>query len=979
MFVASLRPKARGLLVTVTAFLSLTVQFPASATVQDAEHANQAEASAFQPLTAFDARFAKARGASTTNVEQKKRALRVERAALDGLTLRWNDLADSPHTLLSYSAPLSAPSDDDALLIAKRFALDNAKLFDITAGQMAEARVSARADEPQFTKIVLEQRAAGIRVFDSEMMFIIDGEGRVLMQSGCFTPLGAFRETTAKPQLTAEQALGRAARICEVEINSPVSQQTEKLPSRERVLFSSDEIDSRTEASLVYFPLSRSEVRLAWQVLLYGASGVDSYLVLIDAGSGEVLLRDSLTQAFEGPQGRVFTKESPLSSDRELVTLSGDLIASPEGWVAEGKTRGNNCEVFYNPNLTDGKVIKAANDGGFDFPLDLAPGASPLDSFRASGTNLFYWVNHCHDRFYALGFTENWRNFQVDNFSRGGRGNDPVRAETLRGAALDQSQTNQVVRNNAFFSSALEGSQPLLSMLLWTPTINGQPRLLDSSYDSGVIIHEYTHGVSRRLAGTDTSFGLLGLQGGGMGEGWSDFFATSFLDDGSSAIDAARPLGVYLTNQPARGIRSYPYTTRMDINPLTFGDIRYNSETHAQGTVWCTILWDLRQEFINRYGFEAGRQRTEKLVIDGLKVTPSQPLFTDARDAIILANRAVNGGEDEELIWRVFARRGLGVSALTGLAIGSATFRIPVIEGYDILPASTAGSLVINEKSPAPAVGGETLPLIVADRDLTATDSVGVKATNLRTGQELQIQLARQASDGRFAGGLLVLLPGQDGGPGAALTALPDDQISITYANERNDAGEQETMEVKTTVGRRVTVYEIDFEGGAPGWGFGINTDGSPNRWHLTERRAASATHSFYFGKEKRNKSFTPVGSFGSIAPPIIEMRGLVKPRLEFDYFFIGSPGTVSSQSDRLGILGFNVRTSTQEPSLSVTFDIRPPSEAAFLRAMVDLRFIENRRASLIFSFNASVAQENRKKYEGIYLDNLRVTAVSTE
>lgn len=984
MIVASLRRKASKLLVTVTAFLSLTVQFPASATVMNAPQSNEAEALAFQPLATFDARLAKARGASTTNVEQKKRALRVERAALDGLTLRWNDLADSPHTLLSYSAPMTAPSDDDALAIAKRFALDNARLFDITAGQIAAARVSARADEPGFTKIVLEQRAGDIRVFDSEMMFVIDGEGRVLMQSGCFTPLGAFRQTGATPALSAEQALGRAARICDVELNLPVSRETEKLPSRERAIFSSDEIDSRTEASLVYFPLSRDEARLVWQVLLYGASGIDSYLVLIDAMSGEVLLRDSIVYSFASPQGRVFTRENPtVAFDREMVTLGGDTTASPEGWVTSNRTEGNNCQTFYNPDLTGGATIQAAASGAFDFPLDLAPTSSPLNSSEASATNLFYWVNQCHDRFYSLGFTEMWRNFQANNFSRGGAGNDPVRAETLRGAALDQSQTNQLVRNNAFFSFSLEGSSPLLAMLMWTPTINGQPRFLDSSYDAGVIVHEYTHGVSIRLTGTDTAFGLRGLQGGGMGEGWSDFFGASFLDDGSSALDAPRPVGAYVTGQPARGVRNYPYTTSMDINPLTFGDIRYSSAVHAQGTVWCTILWDLRQEFIARYGFEVGRQRVEKLVIDGLKITPIAPLFTDARDALVLANRAVNGGADEDLIWRAFARRGLGLSAVTGLATGSATFRIPATEGYDVLPSATSGALSINEKSPALAVAGEPLPVIVTDKDLTGVGTVDVTATNLRTGQAATLQLAEQSVSGRFAGDLRVALPGQDGGPGVALTIQPGDQISITYANQRNDAGAQETIEARTLAARRITVYESDFERGLADWFFPTNQDGTPNRWRETNRRSVSATHSLYFGKQKKNKSFTPLASRGVAVSPLLDLQNLAKPRIEFDYFFDGSPGGTAANGlfsgpDIMNLFAFNVRSSSAEPSLVITIDFRPPAEA-FRRVSFELRFIENWRTALNLSFLASSADEGRKKYEGFYVDNMKVTAASTQ
>ena len=44
-------------------------------------------------------------------------------------------------------------------------------------------------------------------------------------------------------------------------------------------------------------------------------------------------------------------------------------------------------------------------------------------------TDTFYWTNRYHDRLYLLGFTEAARNFQNDNFGRGGLGLDRISAE----------------------------------------------------------------------------------------------------------------------------------------------------------------------------------------------------------------------------------------------------------------------------------------------------------------------------------------------------------------------------------------------------------------------------------------------------------------------------------------------------------------------------------------------------------------------
>ena len=71
-----------------------------------------------------------------------------------------------------------------------------------------------------------------------------------------------------------------------------------------------------------------------------------------------------------------------------------------------------------------------------------------------------------------------------------------------------------------------------------------------------------------------------------------------------------------------------------------------------------------------------------QLVVDGLKLQPCNPTFLDARDAILTADQANNGGANECLIWSAFAGRGMGFSADDGGSSGS----LAVTEAFD-LPA----------------------------------------------------------------------------------------------------------------------------------------------------------------------------------------------------------------------------------------------------------------------------------------------------
>ena len=83
-----------------------------------------------------------------------------------------------------------------------------------------------------------------------------------------------------------------------------------------------------------------------------------------------------------------------------------------------------------------------------------------------------------------------------------------------------------------------------------------------------------------------------------------------------------------------------------------------------------------------------------QLVVDGMKFAVCEPGFADARDAIIAADAALTGdvakgvpGENECLIWRTFARRGLGVDAKQG----DFAIKVDGVDGFKV-PAHCRGA-----------------------------------------------------------------------------------------------------------------------------------------------------------------------------------------------------------------------------------------------------------------------------------------------
>lgn len=206
----------------------------------------------------------------------------------------------------------------------------------------------------------------------------------------------------------------------------------------------------------------------------------------------------------------------------------------------------------------------------------------------------------------------------------------------------------------------------------------------DGDLDNGVIAHEFGHGISTRLSGGRANSSCL-QNAEQMGEGWSDWFALMLSIKPGDVGTAPRGMATFVINEDptGAGLRNYPYSTDMTINPETFDTVNQNqvddgtgnmvTETHNVGEVWATMLWDLTWAYINKYGYDdnkytgtGGNNKVMRLVLDAIKLQPCSPTFVQARDAIIAADLATTNGQNYCMIWEVFARRGLGLNASSG-------------------------------------------------------------------------------------------------------------------------------------------------------------------------------------------------------------------------------------------------------------------------------------------------------------------------
>lgn len=480
-----------------------------------------------------------------------------------------------------------------------------------------------------------------------------------------------------------------------------------------------------TENKSKLSPVNAGKASLSWQVEVQPKGVADYWLVNVDAAKGDVLGKINLTVSCSWGDGKhsennavhdhatdfaatgtlgvnainsasyrviPFPAESPIhtggahtlvANPWELAGPGNDATTlkwNDDGTTTYDYTRGNNVLAQEDRNGNNGSGARAisasaAPDLNFNFTPDYTK--QPTDSINQlfAISNLFYWNNISHDLSYQYGFDEVAGNFQANNLGRGGSGNDYVLADAQDGEGTD----------NANFSTPPDGSLPRMQMFLFT----GSPKI-DGDLDNGVIVHEYGHGISNRLTGGPSQATCL-ENAEQMGEGWSDYLALMAVTDWKTATvndgAIARPIGNYVIGLPTTGggIRNFPYSTDLNINPWTYADMAATGgETHNVGEVWCAALWDMTWNIIQMDGINkniyaadgtGGNSVAFKLVMEGMKLQPCSPGFIDGRNAILKADTLLYGGKYSCAIWKAFIRRGMGFNASQGSneAVGDET------------------------------------------------------------------------------------------------------------------------------------------------------------------------------------------------------------------------------------------------------------------------------------------------------------------
>lgn len=714
-------------------------------------------------------------------------ALAELRAGAPNATVAPAQLTGGAEVVRAPGGALSAPSSAPPREIALSFLRRHAAVYGLSAEQAGSLEVlgESAGRESGLRMVRVRQTVRGVPVFQSETRVLLDREGRLVRTVGRLVPGVDDRSVPAlSPNaVSPEKALAAAlATVGTPRLTRAGKSERVYFPLAPGVL-----IPAWSQVAFVAGPAD-------WYFVVDAATGTLLYRKNIEHRASTQNARfsvyvqgDNKTPA-DNPAPRSPNLVAPNAGTqfpaiaRRTVSMSSvqDPTASPDGWIPDGddQTTGNNVDAyldrdgddFDDPGSLDADGRPSGNlDGsgrkrdflgsGYSYapaPLGADPDAGDdpgtEDFQRGAVTQLFYATNFYHDRLHALGFDEGAGNFQNDNFGRGGEEGDRVLAEAQQGAsAADPSF------NNANFSTPPDGENGVMRMFIF----DGPGPDRDGSLDAEIVLHELTHGLSNRLIGN--AAGLNWSPGGSMGEGWSDFYALSLLNGtpadkhksryGYGAYATYQIAGLPFTDNYVSGIRRFPYSTDSTVNPLTWADVDDTTadmsgglppsplgfetngalEVHNAGEVWALSLWEVRSRVILAQGnnIPAGNNLMLQLVTDALKMTPNDPSFVEARDALIDADCATHACANEPSIWGGFADRGLGFDATASLGIAShvgvkTSFELPNLDiaGIQILDGGSGAN-----QFPDP---GETVSLRITLKNpwhLSTQGATGITAT----------------------------------------------------------------------------------------------------------------------------------------------------------------------------------------------------------------------------------------------------------
>ena len=348
----------------------------------------------------------------------------------------------------------------------------------------------------------------------------------------------------------------------------------------------------------------------AWEIRALTQTPPGRWRIYVDARSGAVVRSLNLLRMagppctscdpFVDPNcGRIFFHDPVTALDDPSVRNLTNVNAALTGCALENLTSSTQLDGNYaNTSITSSRASPPYDD-------DRNTGQRAVDE-----VTVYYHLDRAHRYLEQIGFPG------VMNYS--------IAADAHDTGLGDQSYYDPVSKELHFGEGGVDDGQ-----------------------DAGVIYHEYGHAIQdNEVPGFGASF-----EGGAMGEGFGDYWASSLRDDAAATVlgvECVAPWDATYYN-PWTGVFGSGCLRRVD-NPWVYpADLRF--EVHADGEIWSAALWDLHQAL--------GGTVADRLVIKAHTFLTSVSNFIDGADALLSADEALYAGAHSQEIESILVNRGL--------------------------------------------------------------------------------------------------------------------------------------------------------------------------------------------------------------------------------------------------------------------------------------------------------------------------------
>jgi hypothetical protein len=662
--------------------------------------------------------------APPVDADTRRARTRLRERLGGGAVLDVDQQTGTPARVANRNGFLAGPAQGRARDIALSYVRRNASAFGVDGNDLDGVRVDREYRWHGIRHVQMRQVRDGLPVLDAGVAANVTGDGRLINVVG--SPAADPGASSTAPAVGAADAVrdvlrgaGSARRVSGGRQGSGPQRLTTFSGGHEASLGLAD------GDRLAWSVLAMADSQHVYDALVDARTGeVISRRNMVQSASGTVLDYYPGADAGGTPEVEQFRTDGPdpwltrpdgLEGDNSLVysdeqddiftgygSGSGtplpqpgpsDLVPPDSGTTLDDATWNFTPTLF---PLDDGETRRFCPPSGCTWN-NVSQDFSWVTNRAQAATQAFYFVNKFHDHLQddpSIAFTDQMGNFEVTSDGDPETGGDPLHVQVDDGADTDTHAAGYPDcdhTNNANMFTPRDGRSPRMQLYLfsnWCMLDPNKVNDVNGADDASVVYHEYAHGLTSRIVccdGTGEST-ISGPEGEAMSEAWSDWYALDYLESEGYVTDtpgvANLTLGTYenlaLRTQPidcppGGGGAACPAFGTAGAGGYTLGDFAKivdadgngtpDPEVHADGEIFGQTLWSLRTALISAHGRDEGISRARQFVTGALVLLAGEsPDFLDVRDAILQVNRTL-GDDDEELIWNVFAARGMGLNA----------------------------------------------------------------------------------------------------------------------------------------------------------------------------------------------------------------------------------------------------------------------------------------------------------------------------